>query len=169
MEISAFCGNTHVLWILSAFHGNTHVPWILSAFRVYIRISWRLSAFRGNIHVPWILSAFNMFYLSYFTHIVKLTVAEWYRGENNSLSLDTHPPALSLMSSVSFVLRPRGQYNWQQHTPPYHTLPLTLTMHPNLPRPIPQRFPTLTPTPPSQAPTVLAPMHKYLTKTKMTR
>ena len=73
--ISVFPGNIHVLWILSAFGGNIHVPWILSAFCACIRISWRLSAFCGNIHVPWISSAFNPFYLSNFTHLVKVTGA----------------------------------------------------------------------------------------------
>ena len=71
--ISVFCGNIHVLWILSAFLGNIHVPWRLSAFCVCIRIYWKLSAFGVNIHVPWILSAFFPFYLSYFTHLMKVT------------------------------------------------------------------------------------------------
>ena len=31
VEVSAFCGNVHVPWILSAFCGNIHVLWILSA------------------------------------------------------------------------------------------------------------------------------------------
>ena len=73
--ISVFCGNIHVLWILSAFCGDVHVPWILSAFFVCIRISWMLSVFCGNIHVPWRLSAFHSFYLTHFTHIVKVTGA----------------------------------------------------------------------------------------------
>ena len=47
----------------------------ISAFHVYIRISWILSASCGNIHVPWILSAFFPFYLSNFTHLVKVTGA----------------------------------------------------------------------------------------------
>ena len=42
MEISTFCGNIHVPWILSAFHGNINVPWILS-------------------FTPWILSAFRVY------------------------------------------------------------------------------------------------------------
>ena len=102
MEISAFRGNIHVPWILSTFHGNIHVPSILSAFCVYILILWILSASRGNIHVtwilsvfcayirilrilsasrgniyiPWILSVFHPFYLSNFTHLVKVTGAQ---------------------------------------------------------------------------------------------
>ena len=75
VDISTFCGNIHVPWIFSTFRGNIHVPWILSTFCVYIRISWRLSAFCGNIHVPWMLSAFFPFYLSNFTHVVKVTCA----------------------------------------------------------------------------------------------
>ena len=49
---------------------------------VYIRILWRLSAFCGNIHVPWILSSLILFYLSHFTHIVKVTgtVEVWEGG-----------------------------------------------------------------------------------------
>ena len=62
-------------WMLSAFCENIHVTLILSAFCVYICILWILSAFSGNIHVPWILYAFCSFYLSHFTHIVKLTGA----------------------------------------------------------------------------------------------
>ena len=73
--ISIFSGNIHIPWILSVFRGNIHVPWILSAFCVYIRILWRLSTFCVNIHVLWILSEFRPFYLSHFTHIVKVTGA----------------------------------------------------------------------------------------------
>ena len=75
VEISVFRGNIHVLRILSAFLVNIYVPWILSAFHVHIYILWILSAFRGNIHIPCILSEFCLFYLSYFTHLVKLTGA----------------------------------------------------------------------------------------------
>ena len=59
MEVSAFCGNIRVPWILSAFFGNIHDPWILSSFCGYICITWIISAFCVNIHVPWILSAFR--------------------------------------------------------------------------------------------------------------
>ena len=38
VEVSAFCGNIHVPWILSAFRGNIHVPWILSA-RILTRLA----------------------------------------------------------------------------------------------------------------------------------
>ena len=73
--ISVFRGNIHVLWVLSAFCGNIHVPWILSAFCVCICISCRLSVFCGNIHVSSILFAFRPFYLSQFTHLVRVTGA----------------------------------------------------------------------------------------------
>ena len=59
VEISAFCGNIHVTWILCTFYGNIHVPWLISAFCGYICILWILSAFCGNIHIPQILSAFH--------------------------------------------------------------------------------------------------------------
>ena len=39
VEVSAFFGNIHILWILSAFRGNIHVPWMLSAFCGYICIT----------------------------------------------------------------------------------------------------------------------------------
>ena len=35
VEISTFCRNIHVLWILSAFCGIIHVPWILPGFCGY--------------------------------------------------------------------------------------------------------------------------------------
>ena len=75
VHISVFCGNIHIPWILSKLRGNIRVTWILSAFCVYICILLRLSVFRGNIQVPWILPTFCLFYLSHFTHLVKVTGA----------------------------------------------------------------------------------------------
>ena len=57
VEVTAFHGNIHVLWILSAFHGSIQVPWILSTFCGNIHVPWILSAFSGNMHILRILSA----------------------------------------------------------------------------------------------------------------
>ena len=51
VELSVFCENIHVLWILSAFRE-------ISTFRGYYPHFVYISVFCGNIHVPWILSAF---------------------------------------------------------------------------------------------------------------
>ena len=79
VEISTSHGYYPYFVYISIFRRNIHVPWILSTFRGYyphfvdiIRISWGLSAFRGNIHVQWIFSTFRLFYISHFTHLVKV-------------------------------------------------------------------------------------------------
>ena len=80
VEISAFCRNIVVPWILSTFRGSNVVTWILSTFCGYIGISWILSTFCGNIHVLCILSAFRLFYLSNFIYLVKVTGALFFRS-----------------------------------------------------------------------------------------
>ena len=78
MEISAFCGNIHIPWILSAFCRNIHVTCIypyfvyISAFHGYYphfvditRILWKypryMDIIRIFIYIPisWRLSAFR--------------------------------------------------------------------------------------------------------------
>ena len=58
VEISAFCVNIHIQWILFAFRWNIHVPWILSKFCGYIQTPWILSTFFENIDILWILYEF---------------------------------------------------------------------------------------------------------------
>ena len=68
VEVSAFCGNIHVLWILFAIHINIHVPWILSAFRGYIYI------LRGYYPHFVEISMFRRYY----SHFVEISTSRGY-------------------------------------------------------------------------------------------
>ena len=67
VEVSAFCGNIHIPWILSAFRGNIHVLWILSTFRpLYLSSFTRLMKVTGASYVisPWFRSRVTMWHVT---------------------------------------------------------------------------------------------------------
>ena len=66
MEISAFCG-------------NIHIPWILSAFFVYIRISWKYPRSVDIIHILWKYprSVDIILILCMYPHFVEIIRISW--------------------------------------------------------------------------------------------
>ena len=78
LEISSFCGDIHIPWILSSFSRNIKVRWILYPFCGYIYTLWILSPFRGYIRISWIPSALATLQATWLIILVMLyTVSLW--------------------------------------------------------------------------------------------